>query len=54
VKESLLRCHDSAAAYAAAPDLYKRMRTSLTLFHGVINERVHFRQVVLAGFTRLD
>ena len=45
VKESLLRCQEPASQFNAAPELYKRMRVSLALFHGVINERVHFKQV---------
>ena len=45
VKESLLRCQEPPAQFKAAPELYKRMRVSLALFHGVINERVHFKQV---------
>ena len=51
VKESLLRSQDTgathAAAYTTTPELYRKIRLSLTIFHGVINERVHFKQVTV-------
>ena len=47
VKESLLRSYDprTAATFPSTPELYRKIRLSLSIFHGVINERVHFKQV---------